>query len=115
MRSFLCIGLMENAVVYAISGGMFLAKRSVLLWQNEAVFALSGVQGIFPLQVNFRKFHLGNLRELSLCCHDIGSACYLWQTARREFACCTSLGECPTTHIRALPPVLCKDFKVSGC
>lgn len=36
---------------------------------------------------------------------SVGSACYLWQTARREFACCTSLGECLTTHMGVAAPV----------
>ena len=41
--------------------GCFLAKRSVLLWQNEAVFALSGVQGDFPSASQFSQVSLGEL------------------------------------------------------
>lgn len=51
-----------------------------------------------PLASQFRKFPLGKNLEIVPMCHDIGSACYLWQISRREFACCTSLGECSTTH-----------------
>ncbi len=38
----------------------------------------------------------------------------LVQTARREFACCTSLGERLTTH-NGLPPVFYKAFRILGC
>jgi len=61
---------MENAVVYAISGGMFFGKNGQSCsGRTKRFLRFQGFRGIFPLQVNFRKFHLGNLRELSLCCH----------------------------------------------
>ena len=44
-----------------------------------------------------------------------GSACYLWQTSRREFACCTSIGECLTTHKGVAARFFGKPVRHSGC
>ncbi|MBD5494985.1 MAG: hypothetical protein HDR12_11580 [Lachnospiraceae bacterium] len=36
------------------------------------------------------------------CVYTRAVLAILVQTARREFACCTSLGECSTTHTRRM-------------
>ena len=77
---------------------IYACKNQKFRFGNYWFWKHQGVRGIFPLQANFFKFLNGrNLREWCLW-GNTGSACYLWQISRREFACCTSLGECATTH-----------------
>lgn len=57
-----------------------------------------GVRGICPLQADFSKFPLREFGKIEACVPTQAVLAIFVQTARREFACCTSLGECLTTH-----------------
>ncbi len=107
MRSFLCIGLIGKCSCLCHIWRDVFGKTVSPALAERSVFALFRGSGDFPSASQFRKFHLGNLRELSLCCHDIGSACYLWQTA---VGVCVlyELRRVSHKHIRALPLFFCK-------
>ena len=83
----------------AVSGTAFEAKIHSRTSLKDGVFLhLRGPGGYSLCKQKHSDFHEGKDGCLPACVYTRAVLAILVQTARREFACCTSLGECLTTH-----------------
>ena len=91
----------------AVSGTFFGAKMgSPDAVRDTAFLQFRGSGGYALCKQKHSDFRVGEDECLPACVYTQAVLAIFVQTARREFACCTSLGEC-LQHIRALPPGFC--------
>jgi hypothetical protein len=73
---------------------------------------MRGLGGYSPCKPIFSSFRLGETWENGACEGTQAVLAILLQIARREFACCTSLGECFTTHKGVTARSIVKPFDI---
>ena len=93
-------GYSDSFDIYnAVSGTLFEAKMHGRALPDGAAFLrLRGSGGYALCKRKRLSFHEWKDGRLTACVYTRAVLAILVQTARREFACCTSLGECLTTH-----------------
>ena len=104
---FLCLSIslsfLDIVVVFvfynAVSGTSFEAKMHGRALPDGAAFLrLRGSGGYALCKRKRLSFHEWKDGRLTACVYTQAVLAFLVQTARREFACCASLGERLTTH-----------------
>ena len=97
---FVLSGYNDDFDIYnAVSGKVFKAKMGspAAAW-DTAFLQIRGSGGYALCKQKHSDSHMGKDEGLPACVYTQAVLAILVQTARREFACCASLGERLTTH-----------------